>query len=155
MGKMMSELTFASARPIDLPGVRSLLSDAGLPSEDIEPHIGHFILAKNGAGLVGCVGLEPAGDFGLLRSLAVAPGFRGCGLGNDLCDRLTQQASNLGVKELYLLTTSAEGFFARRGFARIERREAPEAIRATEEFRMCCPSTAVCMRLGIGVGRNP
>ncbi|MBI2839547.1 MAG: GNAT family N-acetyltransferase [Acidobacteria bacterium] len=155
MGKMMSELTFASARPIDLPGVRSLLSDAGLPSEDIEPHIGHFILAKNGAGLVGCVGLEPAGALGLLRSLAVASGFRGGGLGHELCDRLTRQARNLGVKELYLLTTSAEGFFAKRGFARIERRDAPDAIRATEEFRTCCPSTAVCMKLDISGAQYP
>lgn len=51
-----------------------------------------------------------------------------------------------GVEEVYLLTTTAEGFFARLGYERVEREGAPESIRGTKEFSSICPSSAVLMR---------
>ena len=46
----------------------------------------------------------------------------------------------------YLLTTTAEDFFARRGYVRIARDEAPETIRATREFADICPAGSAIMR---------
>jgi mannose-6-phosphate isomerase-like protein (cupin superfamily) len=54
-------------------------------------------------------------------------------------------ARNLGVRRLYLLTTTAEAYFAKRGFERCAREAAPAAIRQTREFRSLCPDTAACM----------
>jgi amino-acid N-acetyltransferase len=59
-------------------------------------------------------------------------------------------AHELGVKELYLLTTTAEKFFPKLGFDSIDRDNVPTPIQATEEFSSICPSTAVCMVKKLG-----
>ena len=46
----------------------------------------------------------------------------------------------------YLLTTTAEDFFARRGYVRIARDEAPETIRAAREFADIYPAGSAIMR---------
>jgi amino-acid N-acetyltransferase len=66
-------------------------------------------------------------------------------LASRLVDALEARARTLGIRTLYLLTTTAEGFFARRGYAPADRATVPDAILATEEFRGICPSTAACM----------
>ncbi len=43
---------------------------------------------------------------------------------------------------IYGLTTTAEAFFVKRGYERVDRTEMPEAIRDTAEFRELCPETA-------------
>lgn len=91
------------------------------------------------------MGLEVLGPFGLLRSLAVDPAHRGTGLGRRLCEHITAHARLQGIDTLYLLTTTAEGFFRKHGFHVADRAGVPEAVLATEEFRHLCPSTAVCM----------
>ena len=88
---------------------------------------------------------QARGDAGLLRSLAVAADRRGGGLATRLVDALEARARTLGIRTLYLLTTTAEAFFARRGYAPADRATVPDAILATEEFRGICPSTAACM----------
>ena len=70
---------------------------------------------------------------------------RGGGRAGRLVDALEARAHAAGIRTLYLLTTTAEGFFARRGYACAERTSVPDAILATEEFRGICPSTAACM----------
>jgi amino-acid N-acetyltransferase len=60
------------------------------------------------------VGLEPCGQDALLRSLVVAPDERAHGLGTSLVEHAEQEARKRGLRALYLLTTTAEGFFSRR-----------------------------------------
>jgi amino-acid N-acetyltransferase len=72
------------------------------------------------------VGLELFGSVALLRSLVVSERAR-------------------GVHTIYLLTTTAEKFFQRRGFARTDRASAPPAIRATREFAGICPASSAFM----------
>jgi amino-acid N-acetyltransferase len=104
-----------------------------------------FLVARDGGALLGCVGLELYGEAALLRSLAVAERSRGVGLGAALADAALEDARRRGVRSLYLLTTTAEGFFARRGFERIARDEVPEAVRGSAEFGALCPASAACM----------
>ena len=47
---------------------------------------------------------------------------------------------------MYLLTTTAEGWFPRFGFERIAREEVSEAVRGSVEFGGACPATAAVMR---------
>ncbi|CAG0968732.1 partial amino-acid N-acetyltransferase, partial [Anaerolineae bacterium] len=54
-------------------------------------------------------------------------------------------ARDRGVKSLYLLTMTAEAFFLRRGYARLLRENAPEAIRNTKEFSGICPLSSAFM----------
>lgn len=147
---MTIPLAFRDAVPADLPAVRALLDAAGLPSADVSYGAQILLAAWDGAALAGVVGLEGHGRDGLLRSLAVAEGWRGKGVGAALAERAVDRAQALGFQGLYLLTSTAEPFFARRGFARVERAAVPPAVRGSSQFAGLCPSTTPCMvrRLG-------
>ena len=66
-------------------------------------------------------GWNPIRPGGLLRSAAVLPAFRERGVGVLLVDALVREARERSISELVLLTTTAEKFFGRLGFSRIER----------------------------------
>jgi amino-acid N-acetyltransferase len=151
----MEEPTFAPATPDDLTPVRSLLVRCALPADDLGPaHLEHFFVCRLGDRLAGVVGLELLGDVGLLRSLAVAPEFRGRRLGHELWLRARERAVRLRLGDLYLLTTTAEGLFARWGFRPLARSLVPEPVRATPEYGSLCPSTATVMALALSSGAD-
>lgn len=134
------------ATPADLPAVLGLLKDSGLPWQDVTPaHLDHFLLAVEDGAIIGSAGLERHGSDALLRSLAVASTHRAGGLGTRLAQAIEQDARSSGVAALYLLTTTAAEFFARRGYLRMARADAPAALQATTEFSTLCPAQAACM----------
>ena len=133
----------------ELPGVLALVADAGLPDEGIAELPDSLLVARVGDKLVGTVGLELFGTAGLLRSLAVAPDFRGGGLGTRLCRALIRRATELGVERLFLLTVDAEPFFARLGFVECERASAPANLAASRQFASGVCSTATCLALDL------
>jgi amino-acid N-acetyltransferase len=136
-----------AAQPADMPAIRALLAANRLPEGDLTPaHLGSFWIERDAAGLVGVVGLEPRGRAALLRSLAVRTDARGRGLGAALLEHAERQARAIGVETLHLLTTTAAGFFAGRGYAVAPRDAAPPEIQTTAEFGGLCPSSSVCMR---------
>jgi amino-acid N-acetyltransferase len=117
-----------------------------LPYEDITPSkLGQFWTLRDGDALAGVVGLELYDNIGLLRSLAVLKRYRGRGLGSELLSKAEEQARSQGIEALFLLTTTADEFFAQRGYERVERNSAPNAIKETAAFRSLCPDSAVCM----------
>ena len=133
-------------RPARASAVR-LLEDASLPAVDLtDDLVDDFFCIGSRTAPAGLVGLEICGVHALLRSLVVAPGIRSRGAGTALVGSAERHAKSRGVRELYLLTTTAEDFFARRGYVRIARDEAPEAIRATREFADICPEGSAFMR---------
>jgi len=126
--------------------VKQLLSESSLPVADITAqHLRHFFGCGSGPELEGLVGLELYGEVALLRSLAVAAVRRGSGLGSQLVEHAERYARDQGVKSLYLLTTTAEAFFLRFGYARLPREEAPETIKSTKEFAGICPMSSAFM----------
>jgi len=141
----MQDIKFSFAETKDLKSVQALLSDCDLPYQDVAGHLPHFILAQKDAQLIGVIGLELLGTIGLLRSLAVSSPYRGHGLAKALYARLLAYAGRKQIKTLYLLTLTAEGFFAKLGFHNIDRKNTPTILQGTEEFRNLCPDTAVCM----------
>ncbi len=133
-------------RPADELSIQRLLALSELPHEDISRHLETFLVAEVGGSPVAVVGLESCGDrTGLLRSLAVAPELRSEGLGTELCERIMADARRAGIERLYLLTTTAERFFARLGFVPVERTLVPGSVQATLEFKTLCPASAICM----------
>jgi amino-acid N-acetyltransferase len=94
---------------------------------------------------VGLVGLELHGCDALLRSLVVDPTSRTEGIGSQLVEHAENYARARGVESIYLLTTTAERFFANRGYWRTERRNAPESISTTREFSSICPASSAFM----------
>ncbi len=147
---------FQPAHASDLPAIRRLLRDNDLPCDDLEAvHLDHFQMATDPAGgLVACVGLEIHGDAALLRSLAVATAHRRHGLGSATVVAAERLARSLGVRWLYLLTTTAASFFEARGYRRHERASAPPALQRTTEFSTLCPASAVCMTKNLTLPRE-
>lgn len=135
------------ARAGDLAAIAALLEAANLPAGDMTvAHLAHFLVLRQADGdLCGVIGLEPFGRAGLLRSLAVREGLRGDGLGRALTMRLEAHARNLGIETLYLLTTTAGGFFPSLGYRRIPRDAVPSSVAASTQFSGLCPDSATCL----------
>ncbi|MBX3724765.1 MAG: GNAT family N-acetyltransferase [Xanthomonadales bacterium] len=135
--------------------VRTLLADAGLPVADLDgPGAPTLFGLRRAGALVAAVGIERHGHAGLLRSLVVAPDARGQGLAGLLVDAAERWAAAQDIVTLYLLTQTAEAFFARRGYARLARERAPPAIAATTQFAGLCPGTAAFMAKALPEARR-
>jgi amino-acid N-acetyltransferase len=131
--------------------VKTLLADAQLPAADItDAHLEHFFGCGTDGELQGVVGLELYLPVALLRSLAVAAHAQGRGVGSALLAQAERHAHGRGVREIYLLTTTAARFFERAGYERIAREEAPPAIAQTAEFSSLCPVSSVLLRKQLG-----
>ena len=135
-----------SCAPHDEAALDTLLRAADLSTEDITPEmLEHFLVAHLDRSLVGCAGVEVLGEAGLLRSVAVDEAHRGTGLGKELVAAAEELARKEGVQTLYLLTTTAESFFAGLGYRRLPREEAPADIAGTQQFSTLCPSSSSFM----------
>lgn len=133
------------ARPEDLPEALALLGEASLPLHGVAEGFAGFVVAQAGTRIAGIAGLERHGSEGLLRSVAVAPEWRGRGLGAALTQEVLRVARGAGVTAVYLLTDTAAEFFPRCGFRPIERDQVPASIRASAEFAELCPASSTVM----------
>ena len=135
---------------------RRILGGYELPTEGVGPgRTGHYLVAVDRNGRVaGGVGIEGLGPDVLLRSLAVSADYDGAGLGTVLLTAAEQAARNSDARRVFLLTTSAVGFFGKRGYSKLKRVDAPAAIRASQEFASLCPATAQLMVKGLYPGTH-
>jgi amino-acid N-acetyltransferase len=129
-----------------LEDVRSFLLSEGLPVHSLGDTPVTFFEAQTETGAtVGWGGLEQYGDQAILRSVVVNSVLRGLGTGRTLVEALIAQARGKGLSQLWLLTQSAEGFFAKLGFQTVPRHAPPPAILLSEEFRDLADAEAACM----------
>ena len=142
------------ARAHDLATALELLRRADLPEEGVVDHFGLYHVVRDDGRVVGLAGLEVHGEDGLLRSVAVDPAYRAQGLAASLVEASLALAGKVGLRAVYLLTTTARDYFLRRGFADCPREEAPAGIRESWEFRTGCPSTSAFMKRGLGAIRS-
>ena len=134
------------AAAADAAAVLALLVDNGLPVAGLLEHLATTIVARQDGRVVGCAALEPYSDGALLRSVAVDPVLHHHGMGQALTAAALQLATDLEVPAVYLLTTTAERYFPKFGFERIERVVVPASVRTSVEFTSACPSSATVMR---------
>ncbi len=124
-----------------------LLVDCRLPYSDLtESSFEYFLGCGDEANPKGIIGLELRGEDALLRSLAISADARGKGCGEELVAKLEDLARSKCIRNLYLLTDTAEKYFERLGFEKVERHLVSNAIRETEEFSTLCSEDAVVMR---------
>ena len=138
---------FRMAQGGDLPVVIALLTQCGLPTEDLNAaNLPGFELALDSDGrIIGIAGLEVSGADALLRSLAVAPDWCGQTIGEALIARREAAAKRTGVMTVYLLTTTAADYFHRLEYTDVPRETVPPAIAAHAQFRSLCPASARCL----------
>jgi amino-acid N-acetyltransferase len=134
------------AQSTDRDDVLRLVEQSGLPRDGLVNHLATALVARHGGRIVGSAALEMYPDGALLRSVAVAREFQGQGIGHRLTDAAISLARERRVPALYLLTTTADQFFPRFGFERIERTAVPRTVQSSVEFTSACPSSATVMR---------
>jgi amino-acid N-acetyltransferase len=149
----VSTVELRPAEPRDREYVEGLLAENDLPTSDLDSAYSSLFVCESAEGeadersYVGLGGLQIEGDAGLLRSVAVEESARGSGYGTTICERLLDRALTGGLDAVFLLTTTAEDFFADLGFERVERSQVPDSIRETAEFTDLCPTSATCMKM--------
>ena len=139
----MAEVIRADAQ--DLIAIRALLERSGLPTSDLDLARPDFAVIRHNGEVIAAGALQRFGSSALLRSVVVAPGRRERGLGQAVVSELERLARAAHISQLILLTQTAAGFFAHRGYRVIERGSAPQDMQGSEEFRSLCPSSATCM----------
>lgn len=144
---MNDEINYRYANKEDLENIVNLLKENALPIVDIDLIKIKFILAEIDVKLIGCIGVEPYGKEGLLRSLAVNMNYRNSGIGNNLLQYLISFSKEMGITNLHLLTTTAESYFLSKNFVKSNREIAPDSIKNTIEFSSLCPSSSSYMVL--------
>jgi len=135
-----------AARPADAADVLHLLDQNHLPIDGLGDHLATTVVARHNGRIVGSAALEIYPDGALLRSVAVAPELQGHGLGHELTNAAIRLARDLHVPAIYLLTTTAERYFPKFGFERIQRAAVPPTVQTSIEFTSACPSSATVMR---------
>ena len=125
--------------------IKALLAENSLTFHDLDfdtqTFFGHILKDK----LVAIGAVEGFGEARLLRSLAVANGAKGKGLGKKLLKEIEGWSQEQQVKTLYLLTEDAKYFFARQGYQLQNRTSVPKSISNTKQFKLLCPESAECM----------
>jgi amino-acid N-acetyltransferase len=143
-----TEIKIRNASLGDLDVIIKLLRATELPTDGVTgAMLASYLVAEQDHSIVGVAGLERYGEYGLLRSVAVAPSRRNFGIATRLTEAILERAKIGGVREIFLLTTTAESYFPRYGFEVIERQEVPPEVHESSEFASVCPASAVAMRL--------
>jgi amino-acid N-acetyltransferase len=142
-----AEVVIAPATEKDVAEIKRLLVASDLPTAGVDEHWKTFLVARDGDRVVGCGGSEPYQVAALIRSVVVDSDYRAHGLGRRIVRQLLDRLASRGLREFYLLTTTAEEYFVKRGFKTIDRDEVHPQLLASREFQDACPSSAVCMRL--------
>jgi N-acetylglutamate synthase-like GNAT family acetyltransferase len=139
---MMAATALTAERVESFEELANALARAGQPTADLlRPGRAFFRFAEADS-LIGFGGLEGAAPDILLRSVTVAPAFRGHGRGGRMVAALEREAAAIRAVRLHLLTTNAASFFERQGYAATDRKHAPPSIAASDQFSSLCPSGA-------------
>ena len=133
------DVVIRRARTSDVPEIKGL----------VDTYAGRILLEKNlvtlyesvqefwvaelGGRVVGCGALHVLwSDLGEIRTVAVDPAFKGRGIGHAIVGRVLDEARELQLQRLFVLTFETE-FFGRHGFAEIE--GTPVTAEVYEEMR--------------------
>jgi len=130
-------MRFELRKPIvdDVPGIAALINDfsgKGLllprPLSDVYEHLRDFVVSEREGVLIGCAALHVVWEhLGEIRSLAVVQEARGSGAGRALVEFCLQEAFELGVGRVFVLTYETR-FFERFGFHECSKQDLPQKV---------------------------
>lgn len=148
---MKADVTYEirNAQPADLPAILRTVDAQSLPSVGVGENLDGFLVASATDRVIGTIGMEQYGSDALLRSLAVASGAELSGVGSALVRQFLDRARALGKQRVFLLTTSAAGYFERFGFRELPPQQLPAAVKTSKEFSGCCAAGAAAMSLDL------
>jgi amino-acid N-acetyltransferase len=133
------------ANASDLAAVAALLAKAGLSTVGLDPRQLDLIVAEENGAVVGAAAIEAHSGHGLLRSVVVDEQRRGGAVGTRLVAEAVTAARRDGLRDLWLLTETAEGFFSSLGWTTSVGNDMPSAIRLSPEYTAHCSESAAVM----------
>ena len=131
----------------NFPSLHELLTSSNLTTAGVTPTEGVYFAAISQERIQGMVGFEQYGSAALLRSFAVRPEVRNSGLGAALVHHLLEHLKTVELSPVYLLTNTAEDYFSRLGFVKIDRQEIPALVLESSALGNSCPASSTCMKL--------
>jgi amino-acid N-acetyltransferase len=108
---------------------------------DLYENVWEFTVAEENGVILGCGALKVySAELAELRSLCVAPGIDGRGVGRRLTEHILDEAESFGLTTVFALTV-VPGFFEKMGFREVPRERFP-----TKVWRDCmqCPKYFQC-----------
>lgn len=128
-------ITCRKALPEDVDALYDLIrgyAEQGImlprSKEALLRHLDSFIVAEEAGKLIGCGSLFRLGsDLVEIRSLGMAEGYKGRGLGTLIVDALIAEARKLNVPKVMALTY-AVSFFVKNGFQVVDKEIFPEKV---------------------------
>jgi len=138
----------AAAGP-DLPHIATMLHHGGLIAGAARERVGRTVVAEADRVPIATAAWERVDDAGLLRSVAVAPEQRRAGAGTLVVAATLRRMLEDGIRDVYLVTESAERFFTSCGFRTIDRDDVPEKIANHPQITRECPASAPVMYVRI------
>ena len=127
-GLMITREPYERIRPAgidDVGGILELIEPleragtlARRSRERLEQEIDRFVVIERDGGIIGCAALYPFEKEGMgeLACLAVHPDYRGEGRAAQLLEYIERRARELGLGELFVLSTRTAHWFHERGF---------------------------------------
>ncbi|WP_028974136.1 amino-acid N-acetyltransferase [Spirochaeta cellobiosiphila] len=140
IGTMVHQDPFESIRPMlpeDVSEVLRMMKpfvDQGIlvprSEKDMFQRIKDFVVYAVDGAIHGCGALHLYGTKGEIAAIAVDPGFRHLGLGQKIVAYLIHKAKELGLDEVFLLTTQTSDWFINLGFELGSVKDLPEPKRS-------------------------
>ncbi|HVL32113.1 MAG TPA: HAD-IIA family hydrolase [Actinomycetota bacterium] len=146
--------TLRPAAGPDLPLIASMLHQGGLIAGAARERIGRTVVAESDRKPIATASWEPFGDKALLRSVAVSDEHRRSGTGTLVVASMLRKILESGIRDVYLVTETAERFFTACGFRTIDRGELPEEIERHPQVARECSITAPTMHLVLPVPQS-
>lgn len=125
---MQPNIRFATQE--DTEKIKQYLTQAKLATEGIEESIDYFLLMEDAREeILATLGIEPNGNIGLLRSLAMSAKLKEVDI-LLLFDQMIALAKEKSISTLYLATNKPEsvGFFQILGFKLVDSNKVPEPL---------------------------
>ncbi len=137
----------------DVPAIQKLINDFAARGEmlpralsELYENLRDYYVVEQDGELLGCAALHVTWkDLAEVKSVAVHEQRRGLGLGGRLVQACLDDARALGVPRLFVLTYLPD-FFARFGFAQVEKSDLPHKV-----WSECihCPKFPDCGEVGM------
>ena len=122
------------ARPEDLSEIGTLLQARGLPSLPPGISASNVLVGLEEGSIVGAVALDLVARRGLIVSVAVFAEQQDGRTAASLVGSLIARAHELGLRELYMVTTEASDVLSRLGFSRVSGSTVPGEIRSMRSY---------------------
>ena len=124
------------AKITEIPEIRRMLAEAARVGEVLPRTLANLysqvrdysVLRADDGPLIGVVALHVSWDtLGEIRSLVVSPEHQGRGIGSSLVQSCLEEARQLGLRQVFVLTASPE-YFQRFGFRMFPREDLPPIV---------------------------